>query len=209
MAAYYNEIEPYAAAWLRELMSTRVLPVGSASDPAGGGMSDTTPMSSLAMRGLRLSVVPQAVHAPVGEQSRPLCFRRMTGKRAVRQGSDGRIVCSGCQAAALSWCGRDRLPPSLAGVRGKSEPFWHWRRGGTRRSIATCYAALDLSGTAFRTFCIGARYRVADVGFSSAIGLCIGRSNTCDGCVSREESPRIRRSVVASYPSYLHLLLWR
>ena len=61
MAAYYNEIEPYAAQWLRNLirLSTQDPQVGSACDLINNGMLGKAPIPFPAIYNSWTSAIPQ------------------------------------------------------------------------------------------------------------------------------------------------------
>jgi hypothetical protein len=61
LSAYYNEIEPYAAQWLRNLiiLSIQDPQVGSAFDPIDSGMLGKAPIPFPATYNFWMSATPQ------------------------------------------------------------------------------------------------------------------------------------------------------
>lgn len=83
MSAYYNEFNPHAAAWLRNLIKKAQAPMASsASDPRAYGMSDTKPTHAAATLCLILAASPRVAGIPACEPPQEPGFLRMTGKIA-------------------------------------------------------------------------------------------------------------------------------
>lgn len=95
MMIFYNEIDPFAAAWLRELIkadvidkltSTQVLLGCSSFCQEGGGMLDIIPILCRAIFDSLSFCAHQAVHALVCGQFRPLFFLHKTRKYVEQMG---------------------------------------------------------------------------------------------------------------------------
>lgn len=195
MGAYYNEFDPFAAQWLRNLIArpAQVQPAGSASDPAGHGTSGRAPRPFPATDSSQRSATPRAVRAQACGQHPELGLPRMIHTHEERLGSCVGIGL-GCSlvAASPSFAADRRLRRSVA-VRGTFAPRVHWMRGDIQQSRAICCAARGQQGKASHRY--GTDVPPLDLAgrSSCAISLCISPSSNADGHGSRIGQFRTQR----------------
>ena len=156
--AYYNEIDPFAAQWLRNLisaghiapgevasLSAQVPRVSSSSGRAADGTSDTEPKSYLATSNSRPRGVVPAVRAPACARLPLLSLHHRTGRCGEPMGSIGRSAHSSCLARPSPVFVPDRWPPSRGGAYETLEQIARFAPGGTSQSRSICSPA-QLSG---------------------------------------------------------------
>lgn len=222
MAAYYNEIEPYAAQWLRNLIAaghiapgdvdTRdIRPMrvqgpteGSSFGLAVDGTLDKGPKPLSATPYLPQTYVARASHGQAYAQSQSRAPLRMPRKRAARPDSGSRSGDFGYQAAAFLSCERGRSPPFLAVAHGSFVPPLRCLRAGNHPSIATCCAGQDRSETKLRRPGNCAQPPVGVQDSSCAIGLCIELNSTSYESGTLAIRFRTRRNEAAIRSSALH-----
>ena len=120
--AYYNEFDPGAAAWLRELirrglivvMSSQVPPEYSASGQAGDGMSGKEPIPFEAIPCLRTNAVRQVAHVQAYARPQQLFPLRMTHNILAHLGSAYKISHFDCLEAFYLLPALGKLLPSVA-----------------------------------------------------------------------------------------------
>ena len=136
MAAYYNENDKFAAAWLRELIkpSTRGLLVSNAFCQVADGMSGIAPMSLTAILGLRLISAARFVHAQVYALLRLRETLRTIRKPSEPSGLIGRTDGSHCLAETDLSCEPGILLPSTGAYYGIRALISRWLRVGIYRN---------------------------------------------------------------------------
>lgn len=214
MRAYYNEHDPYAAQWLRNLIafgciadgdvdersiedvatSGRVLLAGSASDQAMNGMSGTESTPSSARCNSSSCATPQASGAQVCAQRQARGARRTTRMRGGRLGwfdrSDADFRPGDASLSSLP--GMRPLPGASAnGIRGLTS---RCLLDGTRPNKATCCAGHVLSGTKFRTDGSYARRQPFRQGSPSGTRPCKSQNSTSGASATQAFRRRTERT---------------
>lgn len=180
-AAYYNEIDPYAAQWLRNLTSSPGQQADSSFDPAAYGKSGTAPRPFRATSCSRQICADQASHTRACAQSRSRGFRRTLRSTEARLDSASRNGGSDCRGQASLWSWPGRWLPLAVDAHGTTEPtlrYWPFDRNP---NTATCCAVLDRWETMPRTDGKYDHQRRSPHHWLYGTQLCNAPSSTCDG----------------------------
>ena len=198
MSAFYNEIDPVAAQWLRNLIeaginTNRVRREYIPFDQEGGGRLGKEPKPFLARPNSLSTFLLQAVRGRGGGLSPSRAFLRRIGIRGEHSDLTNRTGDCGCRAATFCGCAPGKFSPFAGDVCEIRERFVHSRLCDTCPNTTTCCSDQRLSETSARI----ADSRDASLAFSSCSystnGLCSGASKTA--CASGHLSflHRIRR----------------
>jgi len=219
VTAYYNEIDAFAAQWLRNLIAAGHIAPGivdersiedvkidqgwkadSACGQAAYGMSGKEPTPWLAIACWPLCGVAQIARALGGAQSQSRDIPRRTHSTEVPLGSIDKSVCFANQAEVYASFWRDISLPFLGVAHGMSLLTAHYLRACTRQSKSICCAAQVQSETRFGKRGIYDRQTKALVGSSFATSLCsVSSSIFC----ANEHLPflgHIQRNEAANFP---------
>lgn len=197
MPAYYNEFDPGAAAWLRELRKAQGLPENSASDREARGMLDKEPKPYPAIHSSSNSCVRHGAQTQSCVQRQEPGFLRMTDNILARSGSSCKTEPSCLLAAASSSSSHDKSPLAAVGECERCERILLPLPGGSHRSKAICYIALDLLGNWTRKFCSRDASQDLFSLISSCIVPCTSTNNTSGEYDFRAFLSRTQRSEVA------------
>lgn len=189
MTVYYNEIDKYAAQWLRNLTLNQDRKEGSSFGPTGGDRSGTAPRPSVATSCSPQSFVVQVSRAQACARSQSLAFHRIPRSIVAHQDSVRRSADSGCPAPTFLWFWRDRSPPSGGDAHEMSARIWHYLLSGTRQNKAICCFALGQCGTTFRIAGNGGRLRRTLLHWSGDMRPCSALNSTCDAS-AKEAMPQ-------------------
>ena len=203
-AAYYNEMDPHAAQWLRNLIAAgqiaagdvdersvvdvrpddlrgftqvQALLVSSAFGRVAGDRLDKEPKPFQAKPCSPQTGAAQVVHAPVCVQSLSRGILRTLHSNEAHSDSACRTAYFANPAATSLLSLRGIWPPFLGAFRGKTEQTWHCWPFCTCQNRAICCVALARSEKVRH---MSGRYglpRVEVEGSFSAIGPCIGLSS--------------------------------
>lgn len=168
MTAYYNEFDPYAAQWLRNLiaaghiapgdvdersieaMTNQVLLEGNASYPVIDDMSGKAPKPSKATPYSQQTCVAQAARSQDDAQSQSHATLRTTRSTVARLDLDDRSACSANLEASFLLSSLCISPPLTGGAREILVQISRYLRVYIRLSTAICCVALGRLRNALR-----------------------------------------------------------
>lgn len=138
MTAYYNEHDPAAVAWLRELITSGPTHLASSSfDREGDGMLDIAPKLTRAIcNSVSCGARRVAVTLAYGQLQEPAILHTIHRSEAHFD-SRGKIVAGCYQARSFLAFAIDRLPPSPVDVSETCAPILRVERDDTPASIST------------------------------------------------------------------------
>lgn len=198
MRVYYNDSEPFVAAWL-VIATARGRRASSASGPVGRGKLGRAPRPLLAIGNSYVNAMPRGVVPMVCGPHPLLGPRRNPHRIEGPSGSRDRSARYYCRGDALPWCGHGRSHPSAVGADKRSALTWHCLPAGTRRNTATCCLGRPVVESASGRYGTGGR-RPTSCRASSASGPCSGASSISGERVNPEAQGRTQRTgVVVTY----------
>lgn len=150
---YYNEFDPKAASWLRELIASQVLLGSSASDPARRGKLDTEPKPFQATCNFERCATGRSVHAQAYALRRERAPHRKIHTPSVRSGWFSESESSCFQEAVFLWRVADTGTPVLGYASATHEQSSPPERVGKRRNTSTSDFGQAELETKRRTFC--------------------------------------------------------
>jgi hypothetical protein len=220
VTAFYNEIDPYCAQWLRNLIDAGHIAPGvvderSIEDITRAGQArpvcssfgqEADDMSGKEPRPFPARPCSPQPAAGLGagvlacEQSPSRAVRRRIRRREERRGSRRRSVDSGYQAASSSSFAPDRLLPLPVCARERFALTARWRHADTRPNKATCCAAPARPESALRTAGSCGPRSPAAMGSPCGKRPCKRQSNIFCGSEIRASKCRSARMKVA-FPS--------
>ena len=152
MAAYYNENDPKAAAWLRELIKVRgrVLQACSSFDLIDGDTLDKAPRSSTAKQDSYWHAERRSVDIQACEQSQLHEIPHKLRKLSVRLDSADRSEHYYCRGVALPSFAHGRQLQPVVGAYETRALISHCWHVGIHQSKATCLPVLIQGETIYR-----------------------------------------------------------
>lgn len=218
VTAYYNEIDPFAAQWLRNLIAaghiapgivdTRSIEdvkqaqgrtAGSSCDPAADDMSGKEPTPSLATPYWPMSGAAPGVRIQVDAQSQSRETPRRIRSTVAHLGLVGKSACFENLEEVSPSFWRGISPPSSAFAHGSCERMPHCLTACKRQNKATCCFGRGQSETKRRKPGSYVLLRLAGLGSFSATSFCIASSSIFYGNVRQAFRRRIRCNEVAGF----------
>lgn len=171
--------------------SARVLPAGSACDPAACGTSGKEPIPCQAKHSSPLIAMPRGVRAPACERRQVCDFPRTPRTLSARRDCDGRTG-QGYPPAGASLSTSAGTPRPCAGFYRRTSislrGHFSWR---TLQSNSTCCSGRSLSGSVFRIAGNSDQDQLSCPPGSTRPASCIGVSSIF---VGRRERQMLRHS---------------
>jgi hypothetical protein len=195
--AYYNEIDPYAARWLRALIAGQVLPANIPFGREERGKSGREPKPFPATCNSETSASGQDVPIRAYEPHRARVFRRRIDTREVPPDWFCKTAQDCHLAASLSSFWRGRSPLAVGGADKIRVSTLSRSLGDTCRNTTICCVGRGREGTTRRMSGKRVRSRAFRVGACATNALCSGLNNISDECGSPAFQCRTRCTLAA------------